>query len=63
MNPTLPLANINSGRPLTPQSAWKPWMALNQLADELWQSYENEFLNFCIGENEMADLDRPLPFD
>jgi hypothetical protein len=63
MNPPLPSANVNSDTPLSPQSAWSLWRSLNQLADELWRSYEKEFLDFCIEEDDSVDPDRPLPFD
>jgi hypothetical protein len=34
--------------PFSPKEAWAFWQQLYQLADFLWESYEQEFLQFCI---------------
>jgi hypothetical protein len=56
-------ATIESRDPLTPQAAWRLWHQLNLFADALWQSYEREFLEFCIQNAEEQCSSKPLPFD
>ena len=31
--------------------AWQMWLKLNKLADFLWETFENDFVEFCLMEN------------
>jgi hypothetical protein len=56
-----PIINFQNSQ--SPESAWRLWHLLNQLADALWQSYEKEFLDFCIQDAKDQSSVKSLPFD
>ena len=31
--------------------AWQMWLKLNKLSDFLWETYENDFVEFCLMDN------------
>lgn len=54
-----------TGAPQLPfaPDAWKMWLKLNKIADLLWETYEQDFLQFCIDETDSRSPDRSYPFD
>jgi hypothetical protein len=48
---------------LSPEDAWVLWNQISMLADVLWRSYEKEFLEFCIREEEKKMCGVPQPSD
>lgn len=55
-------ANHRNGS-LTPTAAWTLWHQLIKLSDDLWDAFEEEFLEFCIQASEKNDCNIPLPFE
>ena len=48
---------------LTPAVAWALWKTLNELAESLWDAFEQHFLDFCIAESDSYRPVAPLPLD
>lgn len=61
---TVTCANVNPDAPqLSAEDAWRFWHQLNQIAETLWNAYEQEFLQFCIDEAKNQGYSLPMPFD
>lgn len=46
-----------------PQLAWSLWFQLQKLSDLLWDAYYTEFLDFCIRQSPIEDIQDPPPYD
>lgn len=48
---------------ISPDDAWKLWHQLNELAQAIWEAYEQPFLEFCIQKAKNQSYSESLPFD
>jgi len=52
--------------PRNPQKAWALWLRLQDLAEQLWQTHEDHFVEFCHDDLEPPSdylQDHELPWD
>ena len=47
---------MNPRPPFDPEKAWQLWENLNHLADQLWQAYQDAFVQRCLEESRMPNL-------
>jgi len=48
---------------LPAESAWKLWLRLTDMVDLLWESYQDQFLTFCIRDIDLNKVtSEKLPF-
>lgn len=52
---------ISSGLPA--ERAWELWLKLTDMTDFLWESYQEEFLSFCIEDIHKRSTLEKLPFE
>jgi len=54
----------DSPNDLSAQKAWKLWLNLTSMADLLWESYQNQFLSFCMRDIDLKKVNvEKLPFE
>jgi hypothetical protein len=47
----------------SPHQAWELWLLLTQLADSLWDSFEQEFIEYCCDSPKDPTSPIVCPFD